>query len=73
MKAGDIRRVKKFAWLPQKLDNGETVWLQSWTLVQEWYVTHNNYACTLPKFVRALATNIGRVGLQWSEYDEMEA
>lgn len=34
-KAGDMREVIRFAWLPVALDTGRTVWLESY-LSREW-------------------------------------
>ena len=35
-KAGDIRAVKYFAIWPNKLDDGFTVWLESYWAQEEW-------------------------------------
>ena len=32
---GDLRKVRKFAWLPTECDEGVTVWLELYTAVEE--------------------------------------
>lgn len=33
-KIGDIRKLVKFAWLPTKLDDGHTVWLEQYSVTE---------------------------------------
>jgi hypothetical protein len=33
---GDRRTVKRYAWFPVKLSNGYRVWLENYSVVEEW-------------------------------------